>query len=66
MFSCHSYGCFYVCIACASKNRQLIFRLSSANHAVRDMNEISQCVYLLGDKAIRVVHSNKWYHWIGI
>ena len=25
MFSSHSYGCFYVCIACASKNRQLIF-----------------------------------------
>ena len=24
-FSSHSYGCFYVCIACASKNRQLIF-----------------------------------------
>ena len=25
MFSFHFYGCFYVCIACASKNRQLIF-----------------------------------------
>ena len=24
-FSSHSYGCFYVCIACTSKNRQLIF-----------------------------------------
>ena len=25
MFSSHSYGCFYVCTACTSKNRQLIF-----------------------------------------
>ena len=25
MFSSHSCGCFYVCIACTSKNRQLIF-----------------------------------------
>ena len=25
MFSSHSYGCFYVCIACTSKNRQSIF-----------------------------------------
>ena len=24
-FSLHSYSCFYVCIACALKNRQLIF-----------------------------------------
>ena len=25
MFSSHSYGCFYVCMQCTSKNRQLIF-----------------------------------------
>ena len=24
-FSSHSYGCFYVCMQCTSKNRQLIF-----------------------------------------
>ena len=34
-----------------------IFRLSSADPAVRDMNENSRCVYPLGDKAIRVVHT---------
>ena len=65
-FSLHSYGCFYVCIACASWfSTGGICHLSSANHVVRDMNENSRCVYLLGDKAIRVVHSNMWYHWIG-
>ena len=25
MFSSHSYGCFYVCMQCTSKNRRLIF-----------------------------------------
>ena len=42
-----------------------ICRLSGADHAVRDLNENSWCVYPLGDKAIRVLHSNMWYHWIG-
>ena len=67
-YSSHSYGCFYVCMQCTSKNRQLIFYgrcLSGADHAVRDLNENSRCVYPLSDKAIRVLHSNMWYHWIG-
>ena len=42
-----------------------ICRLSGADHVVRDMNENSWCVHPLGDKAIRVVHSNMLYHWIG-
>ncbi len=32
--------------------------MSGADHAVRDLNENSRCVYPLGDKAIRVLHSN--------
>ena len=32
--------------------------MSGASHAVRDMNENSRCVYPLGEKAIRVVHSS--------
>ena len=35
--------------------------MSSANHAVQDMNENSRCVYPLGDKAIRIVTCTQQY-----
>ena len=48
-YSSHSYSCFYVCIACTLKNRQLIFYgryllFVCADHAVWYMNENSWCV----------------------
>ena len=61
----HARFCVEVFYALYINFHSFICRLSGADHAVRDMNENSRCVYLLGDKAIRVVHSNMWYHWIG-